>query len=223
MPAGYGAYSDRECWPGEWIGFRRGLPQRPGLGLIMRWRAALWEMEAFQAVPAATARHILATFLSVVGAAIAASPHLRLLPVRRPDRRPLDDGRGWDGLATIHTFALLHPTSGAPLDLDLTKRVYDWLNRDVSAALPAGAIERERDLAALSAHIGQPVLVAGTEADGLCGLRLAAGARLVSVTRFAADPASVRSLLEREIFEARQILAKTEVLLAYLDHLLAVI
>jgi len=216
LPAGYDAYTDRDCWPDSWDGFCRVLGQRPNLGLIMRWWAALWEMAAFARVPAPEARHILSTFLAAVAEAIAASPWLRPLPGRQPDRRPLSDGRGWDGLATIHTFALLRPGTATPLDFGTTRRIYGWLNRDVAAFLPEGASDGERRLAGLCAHIGQPVLISGSEADGLCGLRLSAGARVVSGTLEGGGHA----FLDREIADARLILAKIGVLLAHLDHLM---
>ncbi len=222
LPAGYAAYTERSCWPESWRDFCHTLTDQYNMGLMMRWRAALWEMEAFHAVPAAEARHILSTFLDAIGETIANAPYLRALPTRPPDRRPLSSGQGWDGLTTIYTFALIRPGTDTPVDFATTRRIYGWLNRDVAPFLPAEASDEEKWLARLSAHIGQPVLIAGSEADGVCGLRLAAGARLVSgAPQAVAGGRAARAFLDLEIAEAKLILAKIAMLLDHLDHLAA--
>ena len=123
-------------------------------------------------------------------------------------------------MATILTFALAPDPAGAPLDIATARRVYGWLNADVAGLLPATADDEERRLAGLCAHIGQPVLIGASERDGLCGLRLAAGARLVSGARHAVIAGrSVEAFLDAEIAEAKLIVAKLEMLLRHLDHL----
>ena len=240
LPQGYDAYSERHCWPRSWGDYGPPRGGEPNLGLLMRWWAALWEMAAFHAVPDAEARSILTTFLDAVRPVIAGSPVLRLLPCPPPDRVALerDDNRlersgfsllsespstllmrdgvtpGWDALPTILTFALVPDPAAGPLDMATTHRIYGWLNRDVAALLPATAGDEERRLAQLCAHIGQPVLVGS---DGLCGLRLSAGARLVSGALTAGVP--VATFLDAEITEAKLILAKLELLLRHLAHL----
>jgi len=224
LPQGYDAYSERHCWPRSWGDYGPPRGGEANLGLLMRWWAALWEMAAFHAVPEAEARSILSTFLDAVRPVIAGSPVLRLLPCPPPDRAALedDDNRlepsgftpSWDALPTILTFALVPDPALAPLDMTTTHRVYGWLNRDVATLLPATAGDEERRLAQLCAHIGQPVLVGS---DGLCGLRLSAGARLVSGALTAGVP--VAAFLDAEITEAKLILAKLEMLLRHLAHL----
>ena len=208
LPQGYDAYSEPHCWPESWEHSCRPKGGDANFGLLMRWWAALWEMAAFHAQPAADARRILSTFLKAVRAAIERTPTLRLLPCPPPARENPD---GWDALATILTVALTPEGRERPLRLVEARRVYGWLNSDVAALLPEAATDEERGLAKLMAHIGQPVVISGSEQDGLCGLRLAAGARLVS-----------GSLLDVEIADAKLILAKLDVLLRYRAHLLQV-
>jgi hypothetical protein len=100
--------------------------------------------------------------------------------------------------------------------MDDLRRLHVWLNRDVSALLPPRAREKDRRLAALACHIGQPVMVGAS----LSGLRLAAGARLVSGARHAmAKGRSVEAFLDMEIAEAKLVLAKLDMLLRHWRHL----
>ncbi|WP_096701902.1 hypothetical protein [Magnetospirillum sp. 15-1] len=215
LPEGYNAYTERHCWPESWENWCRPMGGRPNIGLLMRWWAALWEMAAFHAVPPAEARRILERFLSAIGAAIQASPRLSLLPCPLPERGVPGS---WDGLATILTFAAAPPKARTPLGMDDLRRLHVWLNRDVSPLLPPKARERDRRLAALACHIGQPVMVG----ESLSGLRLAAGARLVSGARRAMLAGrSVDAFLDLEIAEAKLVLAKLDMLLRHWRHLTA--
>jgi hypothetical protein len=213
LPEGYNAYTERHCWPESWENWCRPMGGEPNIGLLMRWWAALWEMAAFHAVPLPEARRILERFLVSIRAAIETAPRLGLLPCPAPERA---DTPSWDGLATILTFTATPPKAKAPLGMEDLRRLHLWLNRDVSALLPAGARERDRRLAALACHIGQPVMVGET----LSGLRLAAGARLVSGARQAMLAGrSVEAFLDLEIAEAKLVLAKLDMLLRHWRHL----
>ncbi|BAE51658.1 hypothetical protein [Paramagnetospirillum magneticum] len=215
LPEGYNAYTERHCWPDSWETWCRPMGGDANMGLLMRWWAALWEMAAFHAVPPAEARRILERFLGAIRAAIEASPRLRLLPCPPPERGVPGS---WDGLATILTFAATPPKARAPLGMEDLRRLHVWLNRDVSALLPPKARERDRRLAALACHIGQPVMVGET----LSGLRLAAGARLVSGARQAMTIGrSVEAFLDMEIAEAKLVLAKLDMLLRHWRHLVS--
>ncbi len=215
LPEGYNAYTERHCWPQSWENWCRPMGGQPNIGLLMRWWAALWEMAAFHAVPPAEARRILERFLSAIGAAIQASPRLRLLPCPLPERGVPGS---WDGLATIFTFAAAPPKARTPLGMDDLRRLHVWLNRDVSPLLPPKARERDHRLAALACHIGQPVRVG----ESLSGLRLAAGARLVSGARRAMLAGrSVEAFLDLEIAEAKLVLAKLDMLLRHWRYLTA--
>lgn len=215
LPEGYNAYTERHCWPDAWENWCRPMGGEPNIGLLMRWWAALWEMAAFHAVPPAEARRILERFLAAIRTAIEAMPRLRLLPCPLPER---GIPGSWDGLATILTFAATPPKAKAkaPLGMDELRRLHVWLNSDVSPLLPPKARERDRRLAALACHIGQPVMAG----DSLSGLRLAAGARLVSGARQAMHAGrSVDSFLDLEIAEAKLVLAKLDMLLRHWRHL----
>jgi len=214
LPAGFGLYSERHCWPDDWQSFCRALAPRVEPGLLLRWWAALWQIEAFQRAPASWARRVLGHFMAELRATLSAAPEFRLIPTAPPVRPAAADG--WDSLETIFTFELWPAGADRPLDQASLQRLYHWLNRDLSAALPPDASDEERELAALCGHIGQPVLL-GTVAEGRCGLRLAAGARLVSESYQAeCQDGSGWAHLAGEIADARRVLDKCRLLLRLL-------
>ena len=96
--------------------------------------------------------------------------------------------------------------------MDEARRIYQWLNADLTGVLPPGAQGKDRELAARRCHIGQPVPV--TLADGVIigALRIAAGARLVS-----GEPShaglSEQQRIHREIADAGIILEKLALIL----------
>ena len=224
LPAGLACYAMRTDWPAD-IAAAAGLPAGSNRGLALRWSAAVAEMEAFAAVPALRKRTILSLFAEAVAAAIDTNPDLRRV-VAPPLVRPVlgDVLQGWDDIPTIMPFLVLGPPSlgpgRRPLDLEQARRLYQWLNADVSAGLPVGLGATDRFLAALRCHIGQPAPVAdGT--GGLAGaLRISAGARLVSGEP-SHDGIDGEARLAREIRDARACLDKLSLLLRHLPALQA--
>ena len=229
LPAGLAAYGSRADWP-AWTAAASDLPQGVNLGMLLRWQAALAEMQAFGAVPSGQVRKRLAFFLAGVREAIGINPDLALIEVPAPERAPLPVTRGgrpepsWDQLQTILSFLVLEPSArDTPLSLERARQLYRWLNADVSHALPATATPGERTLARLLCHIGQPAPVAHQALAGQAAgaLRISAGARLLS-----GEPSheglDTESRLAREIADARRVLEKITLLLRHWPALQAV-
>ena len=228
LPAGLAAYGCRADWP-QWTPAAAALPTGVNLGMLLRWQAALAEMRAFGAVPSGQVRLRLSFFLEGVRDAIGSNPDLALIEVPAPDRAPLPASDGgnpepcWDQLQTILSFLVLEPDDkGTPLSLERARLLYRWLNADVSRALPATANARDRELARLLCHIGQPAPVphramAGQPAGAL---RISAGARLLS-----GEPSheglDAGRRLAREVADARRVLDKITMLLRHWDALQA--
>jgi selenocysteine lyase/cysteine desulfurase len=216
LPAGLAEYSGRFDWP-ETAPASAAFPRDANAGLVMRWSAALAEMEAFASVGEPAIKRILARFGARVRAAIAANPDLSL-HAAAPISRPQDDA--WDVLPTIFTFSLYAPGGGdvprRRCDVAEAKQVCGWLNADLSQCLPPGATDAERVLAARHVHLGQPVALAMESRATVGAVRLCAGARLVSgePSQSALDPAA---RIEREIDDALAALAKISLVLKYLD------
>ena len=226
LPAGLADYGGSADWPdGTATPRRPGGPDEPvNLGLVLRWQAALAEMAALAQVPDRVARARTEAFLEGVQAAIADSPDVLAVAVAAPARDPLPGADGepepcWDQLQTIRSLLVLAPgRDGArrPLDVADARRVYRWLNADVTRALPADAPAADRALARLLCHVGQPAPVADDRLDGAMAgaLRISVGARLLS-----GEPSHEGlggpARIAREIADVRRIIAKIGLLLRH--------
>jgi len=138
----------------------------------LRWHAALAEIRALSRVAPARREKILVDFAAVVRAAIGKNPALALLETPKIIRH--EHAEAWECCQTIFTFSLR--AGGEFLNPEEARRVYLWLNTDLSPWLPDDA-----GVAARICHIGQPVPLPAPGGCGLQGvLRVSAGARLMS-------------------------------------------
>ena len=223
LPAGLAEYCSAWDWPAHWRAQREALPPWRNVGLLFRWEAALWEMEAFFSVPPAQRLETLRIFVERLRRAITACEVTELAPTPCFDRSRLHAGSQPFALQTILTFVVLRPDAVGgkrALVLEETQAVYQWLNVDISHQLPLDSSEADLALARRRFHVGQPVKLARTGATHVGGLRISAGARLVSGV--AHDPAlgptpTVR--LEREIADAEMILDKIRLIVGHFDSL----
>jgi hypothetical protein len=217
LPAGLALYSGRPEWPSDQPGLAGLLPDG-NHGLVMRWQAALAEMQAFAEVPAARRRAVLHRFVGHVERCIADTPGLVAVNHRPAGETPID----WDATETIRCFAVraggAEGTDGF-LDIALMRKIYVWLNADLCQTL--GSVVAPEDHAVLRrrCHVGQPVAVAigGRQA---AALRVSAGARLVSGEPSLGhlDP---DERLERELSDVTLLFRKLSLILAQLDRLSA--
>jgi hypothetical protein len=157
----FGLYSARAEWPEGWVA-GAALPEAVNFGLLLRWRAALVELNAFRAVPETRVAGFLSAFADAVEARLAVDPMLEAIPTRPLDRRAVGAGAGWDTTPTIFGFRL---RAGPGCDAGLlsapqTQAVYQLLRR-------AGV------------RLGQPVACGVRDGVPLSALRLCASARLV--------------------------------------------
>ena len=217
MPAGFSDYATAHDFPPRLRHLGNQLSGTPNIGLLFRWQAALWEMSAFFAVPPQNRVHTIKQFGQAVLKTIEETPELTL--VAAPRRPALcDDEHRWDCLPGIFTF-YLHAT-GEPdstpcfLSYDETRYAYAYLNQDISGLLPADLPGKELEIARHRCHSGQPVRIRKLS-DGcwLGGLRIAAGARLVSGVCF--DPIlgqDPTERLAREIRDMQILLAKLAII-----------
>lgn len=164
----FGLYSARAEWPGSWV-VAAALPEAANFGLLLRWRAALAELEAFRALPEPAVAGFLAAFADAVEARLAVDPRLSTLPTRPLDRRAIGASRGWDATPTI--FPICMNSGRGSLSARQAQTVYRAL--------------RDQDV-----RLGQPVA---------CGaLRLCASARLV-VEAIGADGVGAGVVIDRAL------------------------
>ncbi len=220
---------DIRDWPAGFADYfgGSGPPDRPrpfaeevSLGLLLRWHAALAEMAAIAAIDEGEVFRVLGYFGRRIGAAIEANADLY-----RHEAPPLDRpgfGDGWDTLPTIFTFSVWKREEAGEarrlLGLAEAKKIYNWLNADLSGLFPGEACGAERLLAARYVHIGQPVALA-TEFGAAAGaFRFSIGARLVSgeyCHRHLPPPAR----LEHEIADALTALEKLTLIVRHFERI----
>ncbi len=159
--SGLGLYSARAEWPQGWVA-GAALPAVANFGLLLRWRAAMVELEAFRALPEGAITAFLRAFADAVEARMAVDPMLEPLASRPLDRRAIMANEGWDATPTIFGFALRGGAScgSALLSAPATQAVYHQLAR-------AGV------------RLGQPVACGERNGVPASALRLCASARLV--------------------------------------------
>jgi hypothetical protein len=215
LPAGYAQYFARPEWPGAWLPLTAALPAEPNLGLLLRWRAALLELEAYRAVPAPLRSRTVEQLCAAIRQAIEASPWLRPVPAPAPN-----DG---DPPQTIFPFTISRLDGSGrhrPMDVEATQKVWHWLREDLSERLPAGTPDPERRLARQVCQLGQPIRLGSVAGAPTGALRICIGARQVVEAAF--DPALGKSAdqrLERQIGRARLALEKVELVARRFDHL----
>lgn len=156
----FGDYSGRADWPEAFLAGRL-LGDRQNLGLLLRWEAALSELEAFGAADPTrvhrSALDVSERILSRINNSPAFEPFLPSAP-----QRPA--ACGWDAVSTIFPFGLR--TVGAAFDQAETELLYRRL-RDAGAAGRAGR----------KVMLGQPVVIGERDGRPLSVLRVAISAR----------------------------------------------
>ncbi|MEI7456848.1 MAG: hypothetical protein WCK93_08975 [Nitrosomonadales bacterium] len=140
------------------------VPEFFGVGLLLRWEAALVELRRFHEVPHAVIVEFLTAFKAAIGARLAQDEHFEPLAVTLPDRTGLQLVPNWDHLPTIFPF-LLKGESGW-LDREQTRQVYRQLQ------VP--------DLHAARCQFGQPVACGTRDGTPVSALRLCISARQIS-------------------------------------------
>lgn len=149
-------WSARADWPPGYEG-RALLPEAHNLGLLLRWEAALCELEAFSTVPPRTARTLLDRVAAAVEARLADPSAFQTVAPPALDRA---DASSWDAGRSIFPFLIRR--DGAGLSALETQRAYEQLRDDCDPV-----------------RLGQPVAVAMRETGPVAALRLAIGARQI--------------------------------------------
>ncbi|MEM6706924.1 MAG: hypothetical protein AAF690_29730, partial [Acidobacteriota bacterium] len=183
VPAGGRDYFSVTELPPAWAGATSELSQEPNVGLLLRWQAALAEIEAYYAVEPQLRYEILRLFESVVPEVFDGSRRVVLEPLTPPI---LDDNgvRLLESKRTVFAFRLTRRQEVESLDLHELRKVFAWANSDLSDL--ATSTDEATALEA-TFHLGQPVALV---ADGsLAVLRIALGAVLLRWLAEIEDPA----------------------------------
>jgi hypothetical protein len=217
LPIGLGAYFARPEWPEAWVPLTSALPEQANLGLLFRWRAALWEIRALAALPEAWRHEIMAELGAAIRTALDSSAYLARIEVERQNP---------DWPATIFPCRVLRRGADgalAPMDVEAARQVWRWLRRDLADRLPSEAPALARRLAGMACHVGQPIAIGSADGKALGALRICIGAHLISQVAFDPDlGTTVAARLRRQIGRARLIVDKIELIAHHFEHLQAV-
>jgi hypothetical protein len=177
LPAGFRAYFSAAEMPESWPEVRQSLSAEPNIGLLLRWSAAIAEMDAYYHVPSNLRLQVLRFFEREVPKIFGRSNVLRLLPVFPPLYDDLSH-RLLESKTTVFGFWVMPPGDRAPLDKAELKK----LHFELASAEPTSPSHSEREILSRQFHLGQPVDL------GRAGsiLRVAIGGPLI--TRVATDP-----------------------------------
>ena len=225
LPPGLRDYTGRAEWPPGLVAVRD-LQPGGGLSLALRWAAALAELRAFNAVPAAEQRQIISDLVAGIRSAITENADLHLVESAAPRRADSGadwdelawngkswDGTGWDEIGTILSFALHDPAGPGLLPPPAVSRVCRWLHADIGDHLPEGTQAALVSLARRRFHLGLPITLPLAGADAGV-LRIAVSAPFVSgePSQSALDP---RQRLARQIADVAALLQKVSLILRH--------
>ena len=206
LAPGLADYTSRSDWPKVHKALRGRLESRSNLGQWLRWEAALSEMRAYYAVPAAFRARAVKELGRGIEDLVMLSPSLAA--VGRPAQTPSAADEEFSD-ATIFPFTVRGPRG--PLGPEKCRALYRALNRDMSKQIATSAVDSE--VVARPCLVGQPVKLERAGAKPISALRLCIGARDITEA-WSLDAASARRNLERMLDRIAGVVAKIELLLA---------
>jgi len=162
--------------PQHWRKLRTSLPAEPNPGLVLRWSAALAQIEAYYETPSENRRLVMRAFEEAVTERLGTSELIDVIPVS--PLRERDSLRFLEAATTVFPFFVRSEPGGPYLERDRLKKVFSHLNSDLSGAVPSLSAA-EQAILAREIHIGQPVLLSGGADDEHSVLRIALGAAMV--------------------------------------------
>ncbi len=186
FPDGFSDYFSAAEMPETWLEVRQHLPQEANVGAILRWTAALAEIEAYYKVPSNARLRVLRFFEAEAPRILGGSEVIRLLPIFPP---VYDDTaeRLLESKTTVFGFWVTPQGAQRPLGKADLKWMHAELTTDCStkyAGMHPAIMQREY-------HLGQPVDLG----PGGSVLRVALGGELI--TRVAKDTSLGESLDDR--------------------------
>jgi hypothetical protein len=186
LPAGFRDYFSAAEMPESWSEMRACLPAEPNLGAILRWSAAIAEIDAYYAAPSDARLRVLRIFEAEVPKILGGSDSVRMLPVFPPVYDDTSE-RLLESKTTVFGFWVQPPGARKALDKAELKQMHADLTSDLSST--CGSFDAQ--VMSRQFHLGQPVDL------GPAGsvLRVALGGELI--TRVAMDPSLGESLDER--------------------------
>ncbi|MBF0212259.1 MAG: hypothetical protein HQM00_01705 [Magnetococcales bacterium] len=180
-----------------------------GFGPVFRWLPALMEAELLSCLPESFRRATFERFREALLREVVKHPGI--LPIEMGLEGWAEEADDFSRLSILSFQVLGSRRDGRRVLLaeSACRRLFESLNRDVSALLP-GLTWIDQGLARLEAHLGQPVTLGG-EGAPITALRLVLGARFFNTIGYLGERA-YEAILQSEIADAKRALAKVELL-----------
>lgn len=166
LPRGVGGWFSRADLPRTWTVARASLDAPHNPGLVLRWVAALAELEAYHAIEPRLRGRIYHTFAGAVLESFGPSTLMEVDVPMPPVHRLVTALGAYPSVFGFRVF-----DGAEPLDAEALRRLHALIDTDLGHVDPALA---ERF------HLGQPVSLGPPRPNAPAVLRVALGARLVT-------------------------------------------
>lgn len=191
LPSGFENIFGEAEFPLKWME-KVSLFKLKNVGLLLRWQAAIYEMNKIFRIPNQRLKFVIDTFRKYVFAMIAEVHYLSLVDKDRNQSEPdYVYERSPFEVNTICTICITHPEG--PKNKEETKIVHQALYSDISNIME----EEDNNISSISIQLGQPVQISENNEAKNTTLRIALGANQISElalldndlieTKFAAD------------------------------------
>jgi len=195
LPLGMRAYSSSIDWP-ERFSAATTLQHAANFGLLLRWHAALVELQQFKLVADKQIEDFCTRFCNTIQARLEADQHFAPLPLRPLNRSCLGLGEHWDSVPTIFSFVLLDD-AGVAVSHQQTLKIYRWLQLRANDSNRPDIRTLDADIEVVHCQLGQPVIYSSHHDYELSALRLCLSARIiVEATK---DMASAEKVIQRAL------------------------
>ena len=162
IPKALNQYSCRAEWPDDWTA-RNSLPDNANYGLLLRWHAAMYEMQQFHSLPEGAVGEFVHNFAAAIKYKLNSETCFELLATAELERHPLSQNKNWDAAPTIFPFLLRHK-NGEYLNREETENIYKLLRKNVNDQ---------------PIEIGQPVICGARDNILISAVRLCLSSRLI--------------------------------------------
>lgn len=204
LPEGLADYLPADAL-GSWASMVPGAKPVVQTGVLLRWRAALAEMERYYAVPESLRIDGLNRFSSQVVTLLREHPLVE--PLFEPGSawwaRSDFGGEELSNRRTIFPFLVRQSAKGDWLDPGQARKLYELLNQELDTDTLEPLSRERQEIAGQCCHIGQPVPLKGSET---AALRISIGARVLSCGYHSGQGLSAH--LEDELEQVDAILRK---------------
>lgn len=176
LPVGFSTLFGESEFPQKWTRKTSNLYNIENFGLLLRWKAAIYEMNKIFRIPDLRLKYVIDAFRENVLSMIENTSFLSLVKNNRIedvpeyvyDRSPFEKN-------TIFTVLINHPDG--PVNKEETKKIHKALYSDVTRII--SSLDKE-DIAKLVVQLGQPVKTSEINERKNTTLRIAISARQIS-------------------------------------------